>query len=409
MNLKSNMFKESITAVDKEFLNHLFPFHFTINDQMVVETIGPSLFKLIGNRVHLPFTALFSFKRPEISVKHFCELADFTGKLVILTSNTDQKFLLRGELIYVEKSSTILFCGSPWFANTEELIESKLEINDFSIQDPMIDMLYLIQSKEIDYADLQALLKRTKQQKEELQNANANLQKHAKILANSNAELGRFAYAASHDLQEPLRMITSFLNLLEKKYQDTVDESGKRYIEFAVNGANRMRNMIVDLLEYSRAGRINGIMENVDINTLVEEIIEENKSLIDNKKVEIEYVNLPTLKNYRNPITQVFKTLIDFGINNAKIEVTSKIKITCENKNNFWVFCIKDNGKGLDSKQLRDLFLILKANPVTADTELSAYSLPIIKKIIENQGGEIWVKSELGIGSEFYFTIPLNR
>ena len=403
------MLKESITAVNKEFLNHLFPFHFTINDQMVLETVGPSLFKLIGNCVDLRFTDLFSFKRPEILVTHFHQLADFTGKLVILTSNTNKKFLLRGELIYVENSSKLLFCGSPWFANTAELIDSELEINDFSIQDPMIDLLYLIQSKEIDYADLQSLLKRTNQQKEELQNANANLQKHAKILANSNAELERFAYAASHDLQEPLRMITSFLNLLEKKYQDTVDESGKRYIEFAVNGANRMRNMIVDLLEYSRAGRINGILENVDINTLVEEIIEENKSLIDKKRIEIEYFNLPTLKNYRNPITQVFKTLIDFGINNSKIEVTSKIKITCENKNNFWVFCIKDNGKGLDSKQISDIFLILKADPATADTELSAYSLPIIKKIIENQGGEIWIKSEPGSGSEFYFTIPINR
>jgi|GEM_PF-2192994 len=404
--LKLDLLSERLVS-NEELLDYLFPFHFIVNEQLNIEKNGPSLKKFIGSNTGGSFHNCFVFERPNTPVNDFKILKENTGKLVIL--NTKNKTLIRGELILIEEGTKVLFLGSPWFANTAQFLESGLEIADFSIQDPMIDMLYLMQSKEIDYADLQELLGRTNQQKEELAVANANLKKHAKILANSNAELERFAYAASHDLQEPLRMVTSFLSLLETKYQDIVDESGKRYIEFAINGAGRMRDMIVDLLEYSRVGRMASNLENIDLNTLLEEIISSNKLLIEEKNVAIEYYNLPTIKNYKSPMTQVFNTLVVFGIENSKGNKGSLIRITCESKNNNWAFCIKDNGKGVESKILSDMFLIFKNKATFTNSKTNAYSLPVIKKIIENQGGEIWAKSEPGAGCEFNFTVPINR
>ena len=406
--LKLSMHSLSLDS-NQNILDHLFPFHFIINDKLIIDKSGRSLIKLLGNCNGMHFYDYFKIQRPGISIDDFDKLKSITNKLVILAANHDSDLLFRGELITIDDSNEILFCGSPWFANSRQLMESGLEISDFSIQDPMIDMLYLIQSKEIDYADLQALLKRTREQKEELAIANANLKKHAKDLANSNSELERFAYSASHDLQEPLRMVTSFLNLLEKKYVDIVDEAGKRYIEFAVNGATRMRDMIVDLLEYSRVGRSASNLENIDINSLMEDIIKENELSISQQKVEIEYYNLPTIKNYRSPITQVFQTLIDFGIENSKGNYDSKIQITCENFDNCWRFCIKDNGKGIEPELLKDIFLIFKTRSMLAKPESKLSNLPIIKKIIENQGGEISVNSDWGQGTEFYFTVPINQ
>jgi len=242
-----------------------------------------------------------------------------------------------------------------------------------------------------------------------LKELNVKLEQHAKELAASNSELEQFAFVASHDLQEPLRMITSFLAQIERKYEDILDEKGKKYIHFAVDGANRMRNIIQDLLEYSRVGRVNVKQEEVDLNEILESVKILQRNVIEEKKATITWKSMPTVEANKGAIQQLFQNLIQNALNYQKKGSIPEIKIWTENLDTHWKFYVRDNGIGIDPQYKERIFAIFQRLHGKEEYSGTGVGLAICKKIVEDQGGSIGVDSEVGSGSTFYFTIAKNQ
>ena len=238
-----------------------------------------------------------------------------------------------------------------------------------------------------------------------LKGLNEDLQKQAKKLVISNEELERFAYVASHDLQEPLRMITSFLTQLEKKYGDIIDEKGKQYIGFAVDGAKRMRQIILDLLEFSRVGRTEDQHETVDLNELVKEIRILFRKNIEEKNAIIAADELPVIHAYQSPLRQVFQNLVSNALKYSRVNVPVQIHISVKELDDHWQFAVKDNGLGIAGEYFDKIFIIFQRLHNKDEFSGTGMGLAITKKIIESHDGKIWVESEEGIGSTFFFTV----
>jgi PAS domain S-box-containing protein len=234
---------------------------------------------------------------------------------------------------------------------------------------------------------------------------NENLQKQAKELAISNAELEQFAYVASHDLQEPLRMVTSFMTQLEKKYGDVIDDKGRQYIHFAVDGAKRMRQIILDLLDFSRVGRTEDDLEEIDFNKLINEIMALYRRQIEEELATITFENLPAFQTYKTPIRQVFQNLISNSLKYHRAGISSVISISCKETKTHFQFSVKDNGIGIAPEYFDKIFIIFQRLHNKDEYSGTGMGLAIAKKIVENLGGKIWVRSEDGKGSTFYFTL----
>jgi PAS domain S-box-containing protein len=238
-----------------------------------------------------------------------------------------------------------------------------------------------------------------------LRELNANLQKQTKELATSNAELEQFAYVASHDLQEPLRMVTSFLTQLEKKYGAVIDDKGKQYINFAVDGAKRMRQIILDLLDFSRIGRTEDDLEDVNFIRLVAEILALYRRQIEEENANITVESMPVIKTYKTPIRQVFQNLISNSLKYHRLGIAPEIHISCNETAKYFQFLVKDNGIGIASEYFDKIFIIFQRLHNKEEYSGTGMGLAIAKKIVESLGGKIWVESEEGKGSTFYFTL----
>jgi PAS domain S-box-containing protein len=236
---------------------------------------------------------------------------------------------------------------------------------------------------------------------------NRELNKHVKQLAASNAELEQFAYIASHDLQEPLRMVTSFLAQIELKYNPVLDDTGKKFIHFAVDGAKRMRQIILDLLQFSRIGREEDKAEAVDMKALAEDVMILCGKQIEEAKAVINIGDLPTLSVPRSPLRQVFQNLISNSLKyyDHTKEEALHISIVAAEYQQYWEFSITDNGIGIDPMFFDKIFVIFQRLHNQKEYSGTGIGLAITKKIIENMGGKIWVQSEEGKGCTFYFTI----
>jgi PAS domain S-box-containing protein len=224
----------------------------------------------------------------------------------------------------------------------------------------------------------------------------------------SNSELEQFAYVASHDLQEPLRMITSFLTQLEKKYADALDEKAKEYIFYAVDGAKRMRHIILDLLEYSRVGKSNDKISAIDINEIISDFEVLHSKQIEELNAVIVKKNLPVLKNYKTPIRQLFQNIISNGLKYHRKDIKPEIVIEAVSLNDSWMFTISDNGIGIDKQYFSNIFEIFQRLHNKDEYSGTGIGLSISQKIIDKLGGKIWLESEIGKGSSFHFTIPFE-
>jgi len=246
---------------------------------------------------------------------------------------------------------------------------------------------------------------RLKENELHLSKLNEDLQNQTKELANSNRELEQFAYVASHDLQEPLRMVSSFLTLLEKKYADKLDENGKLYIDYAVDGAKRMRQIILDLLELSRIGRTEDVKKLVDINKLVQGIIVLYKKVAQEKSASIEVGELPVILGHIASLRQVFLNLIGNALKYSKKNIPVHITISATELKDFWKFTIADNGIGIAAEYFEKIFVIFQRLNKKEKIEGTGIGLSITKKVIESYGGKIWLTSKEGVGTSFHFTI----
>lgn len=247
-----------------------------------------------------------------------------------------------------------------------------------------------------------------KELSEQLSNLNKSLQQHALELERSNEELEQFAFVASHDLQEPLRMISSFMDQLKRKYSDSLDEKALQYIYFATDGAKRMKRIILDLLDYSRAGKPAEEKEELDLNEIVQEYQLLRRKVIEDKDVTILSDNLPTLTVHKAALTQIFHCFLDNAIKFSKSDRKTVIEVIVVNSKYEWTFAIKDNGIGIDAKFFDKIFVIFQRLHNKDQYAGTGIGLSIAKRHIEFLGGRIWVESQLNEGTTFYFTIQKN-
>jgi PAS domain S-box-containing protein len=224
-------------------------------------------------------------------------------------------------------------------------------------------------------------------------------------LAKSNADLKQFAYVASHDLREPLRMITSFLQLLERRYKNQLDEEAKEYIGFAVDGALRLDDMIKDLLEYSRITRIERCYSNVNFEEVLDHTLTNLDALIEEKNAMITHDPLPSIFADEHLMLRLFQNLLSNAIKYHG-EEPPRVHVSAVKEGEVHVFSVKDNGIGMDSKYLEKIFTIFKRLHKKDEYEGTGIGLSIAQKIVHRHGGEIWAESNLGEGSTFYFTLP---
>lgn len=235
---------------------------------------------------------------------------------------------------------------------------------------------------------------------------NKELEDRATELAVSNEELERFAYVASHDLQEPLRMVSSFLFLLQKKYENNLDETAHQYIHFAVDASERMKKLISDLLEYSKASNAQKLLvEEVNLNEVVELIRTTFENHKSGNKFELICEELPTILANKTQIIQLFQNLISNAIKYSKVNVMRQIKISSTSTASEWQFEINDNGIGIQVQHLEQIFVIFHRLHGKSQYSGTGIGLATCKKIVEKHKGKIWAESVYGVGSTFKFSI----
>jgi len=239
-----------------------------------------------------------------------------------------------------------------------------------------------------------------------LKRLNEDLKKRATELASSNAELERFAYIASHDLQEPLRMVSSFLQLLQKRYDGQLDEKAHQYIHYAVDGSERMKTLILDLLEYSRVGSKEDFGP-VDMSQVMGEVGDIFRDKIIATRARIEISHLPMVRGDKVQLTQLMQNLVG---NALKYHGDSPpvVKVWGKEIPGYWQFSVQDNGIGIDPSFFDKIFIIFQRLHNKSTYSGTGIGLAICKKIVERHGGRIWVESTLNQGSTFSFTLANN-
>lgn len=242
----------------------------------------------------------------------------------------------------------------------------------------------------------------------ELQYEDAKLKGTVEELHQKNKELEQFSYTISHDLKEPLRMIRNFMELLERRYGNQLDEKAHTYIHYATDGAQRMTQSIDDLLEYSRIGRLYSNIEKVNLDLMIEEIMEPINPQDNPDFVSIEYDDLPEIKAIPICMKMLLQNLISNGIKYQPAGQQPKIKITASDLGEFWEFAVTDNGIGIEDEYREEVFNLFRRLHTRDQYSGNGMGLAISKKIVEQHNGEIWVDSEPGKGSTFYFTLQKN-
>ena len=239
----------------------------------------------------------------------------------------------------------------------------------------------------------------------ERKQAEQELAKKAEQLARSNAELEQFAYVASHDLQEPLRMVATYTQLLAERYRDKLDEQAHKYIHYAVDGAMRMQTLIQDLLAFSRAGRQGADLNSTDCNTAVEQALKNLQAAIQESGALVHCDDLPAVIANSSQLVQVFQNLIGNALKFRRAEAPT-IQISTEKQADEWVFSVTDNGIGIAPEYCQDIFVIFKRLHTRTEYPGNGIGSAICRKIIELHGGRIWATSKEGHGSTFKFTLP---
>jgi signal transduction histidine kinase len=280
-------------------------------------------------------------------------------------------------------------------------VESERRVADEALRASHAELERRVAARTADLANANTLLR---DEIAERVAAQADLARHAAELARSNADLERFAYVASHDLQEPLRMVSSFVQLLHKRYSGRLDADADRFIGFAVDGASRMRALISGLLDYARAGTTNRTVAPVNTRELVATVLQDHAEALREAGAEVSCRDLPVVAGDRLQLQQVFANLLTNALKFRR--GPPRIEVVAEPTAGGWRFTVRDDGIGIDEQHISRLFAAFVRLHGPAEYAGAGIGLAVCKRIIDRHGGRIWVESRRGVGSSFHFVLP---
>ncbi|MFP4641329.1 MAG: PAS domain S-box protein [Dehalococcoidia bacterium] len=238
----------------------------------------------------------------------------------------------------------------------------------------------------------------------EWKRAEEKLKNTMEELKRSNQELEQFAYVASHDLQEPLRMVSSYMHLIEKRYNDKLDADGQEFMHYAVDGSKRMQRLINDLLAYSRVGTRGKPFQPTDCDAVLRSVVVMLEMAIRDASAEVTWDNMPQIVADEGQLVQLFQNLVANAVK-FRGDETPRVHISAKERHDDWLFSVQDNGKGIDSEFKERVFRIFQRLH-RGEYEGTGIGLAVCKKIVERHGGQIWLESEPGQGTTFRFTVP---
>ncbi len=323
-------------------------------------------------------------------------------KDLIRPSPTRDVYIENLEIVLSDAPEGILNKRMEVYAVHRDGHQFPIEFGIFRIKDKS-DYLYCTFINDI--SERKEIERKTKQLNEELER---RVQERTSELMRSNQELQQFAKIASHDLQEPLRAVQGFAQLLSRRYESQLDVDGKQFIEFILDGTERMQRLIQSVLEHSNISANEQEIEPVEVSSVIREVMKNlNHSIVDSKATVV-FGDLPTIPVERSQLIQLFQNLISNAIKYAG-DKTPYIVISTEKSVDEWLFSVQDNGIGIDNKytdRIFDMFARLHGRIRYSGTGMG---LAICKKIVTANGGKIWMESEPGEGSIFFFTLPAKK
>lgn len=329
---------------------------------------------------------------------------------VIRLSHNDRQinYIFSGYLL----NETILLCGNTELNATEKALEEIMLINNeqanqIRLKEKKIHILNKDEKKEMNESflnDFTALNNELINNKRELIRKNLKIELLNKELSALNDNMSMFTYSISHDLKEPLRMVNSFLTLFNKKYGESLDQNGKTYIDYALDGANRLTKMLEGLLHYHRSSNLENT-ETVDLNEVLLDVKKILQKEIEEKNAQINSETLPIIQGSFTGYQQVLQNLISNAIKFVPEERTPVVSIQVEEQDITYTFQIKDNGIGIQENQKQEVFNLFKRLNAPKRYEGTGMGLAMVKKSIETMGGQVWLESEVGEGTSFFFTI----
>ncbi|WP_429222463.1 ATP-binding protein [Methanobacterium oryzae] len=294
----------------------------------------------------------------------------------------------------------------------QDITERKKIENSLEKAKNELEMRVEKRTRELKSANelLKIELEERKRAENELKKSEEKLKTLIEELKRSNEELQQFAYITSHDLQEPLRTITSFTQLIEKRYKDKLDEDADEFIEYIVDATERMQNLINDLLDYSRVTTRGKEFQLTNTNEILKDTISNLHAAIRENNAKVTYDKIPEIVADPGQFLQLFQNLIGNAIKFRKQDEPPKIHISCKKceKSSEYLFSVQDNGIGMESQYVERIFIIFQRLHTREMYGGTGIGLAIAKRIVERHGGKIWVESEPEVGSTFYFTIPFK-
>jgi signal transduction histidine kinase len=268
--------------------------------------------------------------------------------------------------------------------------------------------VFVLLAMKTEYTAKVNLINKLENALSELDLAKKDLEQKAQELSRSNDDLKEFAYAISHDLKEPLRVIDGFVKLLVKRYKGNLSSDADNFMEYIVDAVQRMQLMIKDLLDYSLVGTKVKDLELIDSALVIEQALLNLQTAVEESGAEVTFDPLPKVMADASQLVRLFQNLIGNAIK-FRGKKALKIHISSEQKDDEWIFSVRDNGIGIDRNHFGRIFLIFQRLHTREEYDGTGIGLAICKKIVERHSGRIWVESEPGKGSTFYFTIPTDR
>lgn len=328
------------------------------------------------------------------------DINDYTWQL--FEARDKQEMLTSLSEVFDEESFPVFMQQMVAFAVGETVVESEAYARTFKGNRLHVHMvLRRLEPAEGRVPVLLCMIDISKRKQVELQLAQVNLE-----LKRSNEELEQFAYVASHDLQEPLRMVASYSQLLEKRYAAQLDERARKYISYSVDGAKRMQALIADLLRLSRIGMQGKVFEPVSVNDVVDRVITDLSITIGDVGGRVTRDELPSVSADDIQMGQLFQNLISNGLKFRRPDIVPEVQVSVSRDGDDWHFRIQDNGIGIDAEHLENVFVIFQRLHKRGEYEGTGIGLSAAKKIVERHGGRIWIESIVGEGSTFHFTLP---